>query len=506
MTLYDIIVIEYMANDPPFSNSDIQNIQKYINQGGSFYVNGQTWTWEYYGRGVNSSLTIYGDYFPNILLVKLGVAFPYDWCTPTILPINPPDSMTSVCLASNNTCCSPTCGTNLYVSNEATIVSNCPNGFYGDNVTNLCATTCSDGYWGDITTNLCNLCDSSCLTCNGPSSSNCISCLQTIWLAGQCVSNCPLSDYYIATSNTCGLCDSSCQTCTGPTNVECLTCPTGYYILSHSCHLCDQTCLTCDGSYNSDCLSCLPNLVLTSKRCLCPSGMYNSSNPWPNICLNCSNACVSCFGPSSSNCSSCPNGLVLSNSQCLLACPMSTYFDGEINMCTACDDSCSECFGQLSNQCISCQNTSFFHFQGTCFNECPTGSYMAFDKNNNNICLSVQIINVASTSLYENHLYSVQFFKKWDELLINFPNYINVSISGMSERDYSYDIQNLTNDTYYGFTLYFNYTVESIPNNSVLTLLLNINHSNYKNMYVLSNNKFSFDLSIFCPASYIIKS
>ena len=244
MTLYDVIAIEYIGNDPPFSNSDIQNIQTYIHQGGSFYVNGQTWTWRSYGRGVNSSLTVYNDYFPNILLVKLGVSFPYDWCFPTILTINPPDSTTSVCLASNNTCCAPTCGTNLYVYAGTTIVSTCPIGLYGDNETNLCAPTCSDGYWGNSTTNQCDLCD------------------------------------------------SSCSTCTGPTNAECLSCLTRYYAVSQSCNLCDPTCLTCDGPYNSDCLSCLPFLVLTSMRCLCSSGMYYNSNPWPDICSNCSDPCV----------------------------------------------------------------------------------------------------------------------------------------------------------------------------------------------------------------------
>ena len=85
----------------------------------------------FYGRGVNSSLTVYNDYFPNILLVKLGVSFSVDWCFPTILTINPPDSTTSVCLASNNTCCAPTCGTNLYVY-DGTIVSACPIGLYAE--------------------------------------------------------------------------------------------------------------------------------------------------------------------------------------------------------------------------------------------------------------------------------------------------------------------------------------------------------------------------------------
>jgi len=243
------------------------------------------------------------------------------------------------------------------------------------NETNLCAPTCSNGYWGNRTTNQCDLCD------------------------------------------------SSCSACTGPTNAECLSCPTGYYVLSQSCHLCDPTCLTCDGRYNSDCLSCLHFLVLTSMRCLCSSGMYYNSNPWPDICSNCSDPCVTCFGPSSSNCSSCPNGLVLCNSQCLQACPYSSYFNNDALMCITCDDSCSACFGQYPNRCLICKNYNLFLFQGTCLDEWPIGSYMAFDKNNYKICLSVQLINVTSTELYENHLDSLQFLEKWDQLMINFPNY-----------------------------------------------------------------------------------
>ena len=76
----------------------------------------------------------------------------------------------------------------------------------------------------------------------------------------------------------------------------------------------------------------------------------------------------------------------------------------------------------------------------------------------------------------------------------------------MIEHDYSYDILNLTNETYYGFQFYITYTIESIPNSSVITLILNITESNSNNMYILSETEFSFALSNFCPASSIIKS
>lgn len=84
---------------------------------------------------------------------------------------------------------------------------------------------CSQGYYSD--NNNCFPCHSSCLTCTGPSNSQCTSCLNNISPNnGFCgLVNCPAGQYR-SSSNVCLNCLSNCISCADGTN--CLTCQDGY--------------------------------------------------------------------------------------------------------------------------------------------------------------------------------------------------------------------------------------------------------------------------------------
>lgn len=103
-------------------------------------------------------------------------------------------------------------------------------------------------------------CHSTCLTCNGPSSSNCTSCAHPFFLYNSsCVERCSNKTYADATTRLCEGnkhnnnnkalviiisyldCRSPCHNCTGPSFQECLSCVTGYYFLGSNT-ACYQTC------------------------------------------------------------------------------------------------------------------------------------------------------------------------------------------------------------------------------------------------------------------------
>lgn len=78
----------------------------------------------------------------------------------------------------------------------------------------------------------CIACDTAnCLTCYGPGSTSCLTCHQTpvakILKAdtSECKVTCP-SNYYVL-SGKCYPCDATCATCNGPTRTNCLTCLPG---------------------------------------------------------------------------------------------------------------------------------------------------------------------------------------------------------------------------------------------------------------------------------------
>lgn len=217
----------------------------------------------------------------------------------------------------------------------------------------------------------CLPCDPTCLTCNGPSSSSCTSCLANgVILATptgkicQCAANftwnmskgiCEATATctgatFLSSANFCSPCDKSCATCKGPSDNECLTCASprtvsgtkcvcaaGKFFDGTNCADCHITCGECTGPTLYDCTTCKANMQFTSqvftdftlKKCDCvPNYVWDQSTnacipkvttdctptnkfrAGDGTCVDCHYLCSTCFGPGADQCYTCAAGAV----------------------------------------------------------------------------------------------------------------------------------------------------------------------------------------------------
>jgi len=115
-------------------------------------------------------------------------------------------------------------------------------------LTALCGREFADG-------GQCWPCDVSCLSCNGSTSADCISCIPGRSLhSGQCVETCPAGYYAAATTTHCEPCPWPCSTCTGSSaagTAMCTSCVAPKVLYQSQCVLCCD-----DVESNSDCCVC----------------------------------------------------------------------------------------------------------------------------------------------------------------------------------------------------------------------------------------------------------
>lgn len=221
------------------------------------------------------------------------------------------------------------------------------------------------GYWGifNITTAIL-LCDDSCESCVGPSSEDCLGCKSNKILKNSPgPSSCTLcgDGYYKNLDNeTCEVCNKICKTCSGPSSNDCLTCADNLYLFSNLCvsqcptgfwpdmnylicNKCDESCLSCNGSSFSDCLSCQQNKYLRNGICyeICPAKTFAN-----NLTFICEDSC-----------------------------PIYSYADQKTRNCFPCSYSCEECFGVNENECSKCKNGYYFQ-ENSCVIQCSPGFYL----------------------------------------------------------------------------------------------------------------------------------
>ncbi|KRW99700.1 Insulin-like growth factor binding protein, N-terminal [Pseudocohnilembus persalinus] len=180
---------------------------------------------------------------------------------------------------------------------------------------------CQDGYFEKgFPDNVCASCDTSCKTCYGDGSDNCLSCDTTyLNLNDECVDPCGTG--YVGISGVCEQCDSGCETC-DTSQDNCLTCNFGYFHYNV-----DNTCLT-----------------------TCPDGYYPSNKQ----CLQCDPTCFNCDWSTATDCTECTGTLYLYDSQCIATCPDGTYTNTASNTCTICDSTCETCSGPADTECLTC--------------------------------------------------------------------------------------------------------------------------------------------------------
>lgn len=126
--------------------------------------------------------------------------------------------------------------------------------------------------------NQCFLCHSSCKTCNGALSNNCLTCYDDFLILNPentCVRSCPSSTYYEIAAKRCTTCAYNCKECIDKFDTSCTICKEGfvfvsnycqldcgqgyfYNTVSNQCELCHPTCKTCSTSSTAtSCITCL---------------------------------------------------------------------------------------------------------------------------------------------------------------------------------------------------------------------------------------------------------
>ena len=81
-------------------------------------------------------------------------------------------------------------------------------------------------------------CDITCLTCSGSLNNQCYTCNSNLYyLDGYCLQQCPSSKYYPIDFPTkqCLNCDPYCEICTGPKATDCLLCVNNLYLQYNQC-------------------------------------------------------------------------------------------------------------------------------------------------------------------------------------------------------------------------------------------------------------------------------
>ena len=135
----------------------------------------------------------------------------------------------------------------------------------------------------------CKQCSPNCLAC---SSSGCLQCQnQTIFYENVCVLFCPSSTYptimysysLLTTISTCQSCISPCLTCNGSSLYNCLSCVAGYYLFNNNCR---KTCMT--GFWlnldKNTCDACMPGCLACANVNTCNTCMTNWTKMGNNQC------------------------------------------------------------------------------------------------------------------------------------------------------------------------------------------------------------------------------
>ncbi|KAL4456738.1 hypothetical protein ABPG73_014764 [Tetrahymena malaccensis] len=268
---------------------------------------------------------------------------------------------------------------------------------------------CSDGYY--LNGSVCSQCDPSCLSCSGPTSSDCIICKQQGYyistrLNNICTSQCDVSQsqFIDTVSNIkqpiCRECNSLCQTCNN--SYSCLTCLPGHLLKNGQCSDCDPTCLFCNGPGPQNCIVCKQQgyFISTSSNNLCVSAcditqgqFIDKSNPLQSICRPCLSFCQNCFdsqyidsttNPQQLYCRPCSNFCKTCNNEKSCQICKEGYYLNE-QTCSKCDQSCQSCYGPSPSECIICKQTGFYisiKQNNSCVQNCDLSTSQFIDKSN----------------------------------------------------------------------------------------------------------------------------
>lgn len=218
-----------------------------------------------------------------------------------------------------------------------------------DGGTSSSCLSCASGTLAGSAPNSCSICDSHCSTCAGAGANQCLTCTSGLSPVGgstPTTCECPSNSYFNTMTPGCSPCNSSCVTCSGPGSNDCMSCDTDEALAAaapNSCIPCNSSCVTCNGPGVNDCMSCDTGAgkVLTGAA--------------PNSCTSCDATCATCSGTGGGNCVTCTTGLTPTNTPpTTCKCSSTTYFNTMSPGCSPCDLSCATCNESTSSDCLSC--------------------------------------------------------------------------------------------------------------------------------------------------------
>lgn len=237
---------------------------------------------------------------------------------------------------------------------------------------------CSPGYFFRDSSVSCSLCDSSCLTCTGPTPSHCSLCRPGAILLTPPISPCACAlGFFPVTLGSCQSCDPICLTCDASSSISCLSCPSasaltssrscqcipGYYRYGLSCVPCDQTCARCKGPGETDCMECWESADIQNNGiCLCKPGFFPA--PTSALCPICPDLCETCN--SILTCLTCGSNAELDATN---ICKCISEFGVIEKNCEKCPEGCRKCGETGCSECCE----GFFLYLSSCVKECPTG-------------------------------------------------------------------------------------------------------------------------------------
>ncbi|KAM6289408.1 proprotein convertase subtilisin/kexin type 5-like [Aegotheles albertisi] len=263
----------------------------------------------------------------------------------------------------------------------------CPEGTYYEEATEdcqdtTCVETCPDGYYVDSDEGQCSPCHSTCVTCTGKRSSQCLSCKPGWYRQGKgCVNQCPAGYFAQNSTGSCERCHKGCKECMGPQPTDCLFCDTYFYLLhsknkcvsscpeyyyesrdNNVCERCHPSCRTCEGKGALSCTSCVWSYSLLGGMCTsdCFVGEYKVQETSGQECERCDSSCTECKGPGPLNCTVCPASmqLYLEESRCLPCCSDSDLTGTP--ECCDCSETQDDCVLRITLPPKSKSKTVFF--------------------------------------------------------------------------------------------------------------------------------------------------
>eukprot|EP00041_Stephanoeca_diplocostata_P039565 m.1636775 g.1636775 ORF g.1636775 m.1636775 type:complete len:2110 (-) comp25423_c0_seq16:8386-14715(-) len=231
-------------------------------------------------------------------------------------------------------------------------------------------------------------------SCTGPNADECDRCgmLEMVGADNRtvCVRACPRKHYVVPAAarggdviaGLCTACHPECgKGCVGPLATDCLEECQNFFV-PHT----NRTVITDDAGVvllAGECVSACPRttyeLTITededADNVTATLGAYDGHQ----LCLPCHPSCSTahgCTGPSDAECIACGSAAFLLNATtCVETCPPGFLGNTSVGRCTQCAREClGGCSGGTSPaDCDACAN---YRFEGTCVDECPTGTFV----------------------------------------------------------------------------------------------------------------------------------